>query len=167
MVKENTERIHNGKCKSFHPSPVPLRGSPLPVSSISLQRCSLWSINFTVKTSCNYKRGLLVWDENLGGIWSTFVSEASTPYIHHSHRKLHQNILSVAGQWVWAAGPLKQKAGDRQARPSWFWFSFHSLSCSPLGTVGFISYDSSRKVLKDGSVRCPHLWRPRLLCCYL
>lgn len=155
--------------ESVSPSPLPtlLWGDPhYRFLLLSPQRCPLWSINFTVKTSYNYKRGLLVWDENLGGIWTTFVSGASPPRAHTTHTGSFTRI-SVAGQWVWAAGPLKQKAGDRQARPSWFWFSFHSLSCSPLGTVGFISYDSSREVLKDGSVRCPQLWRPRLPCCYL
>lgn len=47
------------------------------------------------------------------------------------------------GRSVSSGSTSTNAEGWRWASPSfWFWFSFLSLSCFPLGTVGFISYDS-------------------------
>lgn len=136
-------------------------GSLLPVSRIFLQRGSIgleWELRRRLVHLC-------VWD--LISRWRLSpLLPRPLAHTHHSHRKPH---LTLCGwQWVLAAGPLTQKAGDGQAHSSRFWFSFHSPFCSLQGTVGFISFDSrSRKMLKDGSASCPHFWWPPLPCFYL
>lgn len=57
--------------------------------------------------------------------------------------KPHQNL---GGRSMSSGSTATNTEGWRRASPSfWFWFSFFSLSCFPLGTVGFISYDSSSR----------------------
>lgn len=60
VVRKNTERIHSEKRKSFPPFPHSSEG--LPVTSFFSIPPEMFSVecNFIVKTSCNYKRGLLV-----------------------------------------------------------------------------------------------------------
>lgn len=155
--KGNAERICSEKCKSFPPFLHSSEGIPntsfsdIPPEMFSVE-CQFYSEN-----KLQQKGGRLVWDENLGGIRPTSVMAA--PCTPHTPQEPHQNLCG----WSVSSGSRTTRAeGWRQACPSWFWFSFHSLSCFPLGTVGFVSYDSSRKVLRDGSVRHPRLQWPLL-----
>lgn len=79
------------------------------------------------------------WCGNWRGIWFTVwvglnkYEIINTLPTHSPHGGLIR--IATAGQRVREAALPKQRTGDGQAHPSWFWFSFLSLSCFPLGAV--------------------------------